>query len=66
MEEISFGMRLVQYTRTALDRQVLESVLIQEEGKRHIIMNSRCSIPRLTRSAGKGAIRNWKKRNKRK
>ena len=57
MDKIIFGMRVVQYTRTALERQVLESVLIQEEGKRHIIMNSkseysRCSIPRLTTKLG--------------
>ena len=41
MDEILFGMRIVQYTRSALERQVLESVLIQEEGKRHEIMNSK-------------------------
>ena len=57
MEEICFGMRVVQYTRSALERQVLESVLIQEEGKKHEIMNSkseysRCSIPRLTTKLG--------------
>ena len=50
-------MRVVQYTRTALEHQVLESVLIQEKGKRHIIMNSkseysRRSIPRLTTKLG--------------
>ena len=57
MEKISFGMRVVQFTRSALERQVLESVLIQEEGKKHEIMNSkseysRCSIPRLTTKLG--------------
>ena len=67
MENITFGMRVVQYTRTALERQVLESVLIQEEGKRHLIMNSkseysRCSIPRLTTKLGDKEYR--KGRNK--
>ena len=41
MEKISFGMRVVQFTRSALERQVLESVLIQEASKRHMIMNSK-------------------------
>ena len=67
MDKIIFGMRVVQYTRTALERQVLESVLIQEEGKRHIIMNSkseysRCSIPRVTTKLGDKEYR--KGRNK--
>ena len=31
MEEIRFGMRVKRYARTALERQVLESVLIQDE-----------------------------------
>ena len=40
MEEIRFGMRVKRYARTALERQVLESVLIQEERKLHIIINT--------------------------
>ena len=57
IDKIKFGMRIKQYTRTALERQVLESVLIQEESRRHKIMNSkseysRCTIPRLTTKMG--------------
>ena len=57
MEEIKFGMRVRRYARTALERQVLESILIQEERRSHHIMNSRseynrCSLPRLTTRLG--------------
>ena len=57
MTEIRFGMKVRRYARTALERQVLESVLIQEERKSHHLMNSkseynRCSLPRLTTRIG--------------
>ena len=57
MENIKFGMRVRKFARSALERQVLESVLIQEERRAHIIMNSRseynrCSLPRLTTRIG--------------
>ena len=57
LEDIKFGMRVKNYAKTALERQVLESVLIQEERKQHNIMNrkseyNRCSLPRLTTRIG--------------
>ena len=57
IEDIRFGMRVVKYTRSALERQVLESVRIQEEREKNYIMNSRseynrCTIPRLTAKMG--------------
>ena len=57
MEKIKFGMRVRKFARSALERQVLESVLIQEERRAHLIMNSRseynrCSLPRLTTRIG--------------
>ena len=57
MDEIKFGMRVKRYARSALERQILESVLIQDERKSHWIMNSRseynrCSLPRLTARLG--------------
>ena len=57
MDEIKFGMRVRRYARSALERQILESVMIQEERKNHLIMNSRseynrCSLPRLTARLG--------------
>ena len=57
MDKIKFGMRVRRYARSALERQILESVLIQEERRSHNIMNSRseynrCSLPRLTARLG--------------
>ena len=55
--EVNFGIRVVKFTQSALERQILESVKIQEERKKHLIMNSkaeysRCTIPRLTTKMG--------------
>ena len=63
--KIQFGVKVVRYTRSAFDRQVMESVIIQEE-RSHNILNSkseynRCSLPRLTANLGD---REWKKRAK--
>ena len=57
VDEIKFGMKVVSYTRSPLERQVLESVKIQEERKRNLILNSkaeysRCTLPRLTSKMG--------------
>ena len=57
MKDIKFGMKIRKYARSALERQVLESVLIQEERRSHLLMNSkseynRCSLPRLTTKIG--------------
>ena len=51
--EVEFGMKVIKFTRSALERQVLERVKIQEERAKNIILNSkseysRCTIPRLT------------------
>ena len=50
-------MRVLKFTQSALERQILESVKIQEERKKHQILNSkaeysRCTIPRLTTKMG--------------
>ena len=57
MEEIKFGIRVVKYAYSAMERQIMESVKIQEERKEHLLMNSkaeynRCTIPRLTAKMG--------------
>ena len=64
-DKTQFGVRVVRYTRRAFERQIIESVLIQEE-RSHFILNSkseynRCSLPRLTANLGN---REWKKRRK--
>ena len=50
-------MKILRQTRSALERQVTESVIIQEEQRDHYLMNSkseynRCSLPRLTAKLG--------------
>ena len=57
ISEVEFGMRVISFTRSALERQVLESVKIQEERSKNLILNSkseysRCTIPRLTSKMG--------------
>ena len=41
MEEIKFGMRVKRYARSALERQILESVMIQEERKNHQMQSAK-------------------------
>ena len=57
LEEVKFGMRVVRYTHSVMERQVLESVVIQKEQKESYILNSkaeysRCALPRLTAKIG--------------
>ena len=57
MSDIKFGMEVIKYTHTSFDRQVRESVLIQEERNHHSLLNSRteynrCSLPRLCTQIG--------------
>ena len=53
IKEVEFGIKVLKYTQSAMERQILESVKIQEEREKHQILNSkaeysRCTIPRLT------------------
>ena len=57
IENIKFGFKVIKFTQSALERQVLESVQIQEERRVNTILNSRaeysrCTIPRLTAKMG--------------
>ena len=57
MEEMKFGGRIVDKPRTAFNRQISESVTIQHEKKKNVILNSkseynRCALPRLTANLG--------------
>ena len=52
-----FSVQVCKFTRSPFERQILESVMIQEEKKKHIILNSkseynRCAVPRLTSRLG--------------
>ena len=62
--EIKFGIRVIQHTRSSFERQVLESVKIQQEREGHYILNSRsefnrCAVPRLTTKLGETDYRKY-------
>ena len=66
MENIEFGAKVLKFARSVFERQVMESVLIQEEREQHHILNSkleynRCSFPRLIAKLGENE---WKKKEK--
>ena len=55
--EIKFGMRIIKFTKTSFERQILEAVVIEQENKKNNILNSRTeynrsSLPRLTTKLG--------------
>ena len=63
-----FGVKVLQYTRTSFERQILESVKIQEN-KEHHLLNSkseynRCAIPRLTSKIGEKMYKEWREDEK--
>ena len=60
LEAMEFGMRIARTTKTAFNRQILESVHIQSKKTKHIILNSkseynRCALPRLTAKMGEAS-----------
>ena len=67
-EEIRFGMKILKSTRTAMERQILESVLIQKARESNIMNNkaeyNRCAIPRLTAKLGERDLEKWREEDK--
>ena len=66
IEDIKFGIRVVKYTRAAFERQILESVKIQQERQHHHLLNARakyncCSLPRLSSKIGEQDYKRWEK-----
>ena len=59
--QMRFGAKIVKAARTAFNRQVGESVQIQENASKHEILNSkseynRCALPRLTTKMGENTV----------
>ena len=57
-----FGIKVIEYSRTSFERQVKESVVLQEMKDKHFLLNSkseynRCSLPRLTTKLGEREVR---------
>ena len=66
LEEITFGMKIRYTARSAFERQIMESVLIQQESSCHNILNSkseynRCALPRVTTKLGEEEFEEWRK-----
>ena len=63
-DKIKFGMRILKSTKTAFERQILESVLIQKAREQNIMNNkseyNRCALPRLTAKLGERDMEKWR------
>ena len=69
MEKIEFGMRTIKEARSAFERQIAESVFIQNKKRKNYILNSkseynRCALPRLTAKLGTISIDDLDKKKK--
>ena len=65
LNEIKFGMEVMRFTRTSFERQILESVLIQQNINHHILNSrseyNRCSLPRLSTRLGDKEYKKYEK-----
>ena len=63
-----FGIKILKYTKNSIERQILKSVLIQENKHHHIINSkteyNRCAVPRLTSKLGKNIFKRWEEEKK--
>ena len=65
-EEVRFGVKIRQFSKSSFERQILESVLIQQD-RHHYLLNSRaeynrCAVPRLATKIGERDFKKWEKR----
>ena len=66
-KEISFRMKAVKFHKSAFERQIHESVRIQNSREAHVIMNSkaeynRCAVPRLGLKMGEREFKQRKEK----
>ena len=67
-QAVKFGMNILKTTKTAFERQILESVLIQK-ARAHNIMNNKslyncCALPRLTAKLGERDMEKWREEDR--
>ena len=65
LDDMKFGCKIIKQSRTAFNRQINESVEIQNNCE-HYILNSkseynRCALPRLSAKLGEERIENLQK-----
>ena len=67
-DKIKFGMKILKTTKTAFERQILESVLIQKAREQKIMNNkseyNRCALPRLTAKLGERDMERWREEDR--
>ena len=68
-KNIKFGMRILKSTRSAFERQIGESVLIQQRRKGNNLMNAkaeynRCALPRLAAKLGEKDMEKWREEDR--
>ena len=66
IKKIKFGMCIIRTCKTSFDRQIYESVAIQQAREKHNILNSRaeynrCSLPRLSTQLGEKQNKEYNK-----
>ena len=69
-DKIRFGMRILKSTRSAFNRQITESVMIQQKRRGNTIMNAkaeynRCALPRLAAKLGEKDMEKWREEDRR-
>ena len=67
-KDVEFGIRVLRYTRSSFERQILESVLIQNSREHHVLNSrsefNRCAIPRLVSKLGEKELKEWRLKDK--
>ena len=67
-KDVEFGVRVLKFTRSSFERQILESVLIQNRRDHHVLNSrsefNRCAIPRLVSKLGEKELKEWRDKDK--
>ena len=65
LDKIKFGIRIVKTAKSSFERQIFESVEIQENRHHHLLNSrseyNRCAVPRLMCKLGDGAYKQYEK-----
>jgi hypothetical protein len=63
--KIQFGIKIIKTAKTSFERQIFESVEIQENRHHHLLNSrseyNRCAVPRLTCKLGDKAFKKYEK-----
>ena len=64
IKNVKFGIKIIKTWRTSFERQIYESVAIQQAREQHHILNSRseynrCSLPRISTQLGETQVKEY-------